>query len=352
MEQKIHLVLKTIDLYQVPVFVLSVDKDEVIRFAGLNQFHQDATGVSQATVAGKTPHEVFPGRTADTLMRNYMHCVRTEQSYNYEEVLALAKGEQWWSTTLSPIFENGRITGIIGVACDNTPARKSEQDLAAAVQEVSKMNVDLRALTSTMAHDLRGPLRQAKLIMSMVYEGFQDLGDNKIQLLETGNDVIDRALDFIDSKLGQIIENNDLDNNSMEIDLGHWCSDIIAILDPLAELQIDYPNNIIQCEKFIIDIALRNIIENATKYAVSQVRVDISDCEGKITFSVSDDGVGFKKDYFESSMPLPTKQNKTGFGLPLTKSLIEARQGRIWLDEAKLAAGATVSFSLKGKILR
>ncbi|KPB00153.1 PAS domain-containing sensor histidine kinase [Ahrensia marina] len=355
MNDKLEKLLETIDLYQVPVFVLSVENREIIRFAGLNQFHQNATGLRQSDVFNKTPHEVFPMRTADTLMRNYMHCVHLDDVYKYEELLDLASGEQWWQTTLSPVMDGDEMVGILGVAFDCTLAKRAEADLAKAVQEVSRINFDLQALTSTTVHDLRGPLRQAKLVLEIIREDFQDLGDNKLQLLETGSDVVDRALDFIDSRLAQVVEKTEVDSNDASVDLGHWCSDIIAIVDPLAKLQISYPEITLECEKFILDIGLRNLIENATKHAKSRIKIEVINTDNTITFFISDDGEGFKEDIFKESNALGaniSKDTKSGVGLTTTRSLIESRQGKIWLDEPHLdGKGATIAFSVFGKVL-
>lgn len=338
------------------MFLLSVEDGNVIRFAKINAAHQKATSIDPSVVEGRTPHEAFPTRMADTVRRNYMRCVTTRQDYSYEELLQLPGGEMWWQTLLSPLITDDRVVGVIGIARDITPAKDAQRNLAATVQEVSRINSDLQTLTSTTAHDLRGPLRQVKLVLDMVGDGFQDLGDNKLELLRTGVNIVDKALDLIDTNLQHVTRTIDVDKTASPVDMGHWFSDIIAILDPLARLDIQYPEVTIECEKFVLDIGLRNLIDNATKFASSKIAIDIEPHEDGLIISVSDDGPGFKDGQYKIGEPPPTARsqvNVSGLGLSTTRSLVEARQGKLWIDEPRFGGGgATVSITLKGRMAR
>ncbi|MEO0700751.1 MAG: hypothetical protein AAFY80_01305 [Pseudomonadota bacterium] len=59
--------LRSLQLFENPMFVVTVGPDEELRFGGLNHAHERDTGLSSRAIAGKTPHEALPPRIADTV---------------------------------------------------------------------------------------------------------------------------------------------------------------------------------------------------------------------------------------------------------------------------------------------
>ncbi len=348
--------IETTQFLCIPSFLLDVD-GEAITFRALNSVHEQITGVDSQALVGKTPHEALPIRMADTVMQNYLRCVQSKNIYAYDEVLALPLGEIWWRTQLTPIMEGDVVTGIIGIATDITPSKETEKRLAEALETVSLKNRDLQILSSTTAHDIRGPMRQAKLLVEMLGEGFEDLGDNKLTLLRTAENVIEKALDLIDQNLSMVTETN-LDQQSAErMDFGHWCSDAVAILDPLKTKNVTYPDIFICCEKFVIDIALRNLLDNATKFSARSVEINVEAADSDtLHFTVSDDGPGLPDEIFAENGSVNTslpKSGNSGVGLSASRSLIEARRGKLWVRKAEREGqGASLAFSLPGVIVQ
>ena len=343
------------DTIRMPVFVISVENGETCRFEKLNAAHEATTGLRSSDFAGKTPHEMFPARLADTITRNYLTCVKSREEYSYEELLELSGKEIWWRTSLSPVIEDGVVTGVVGIANNITSMKTSERKVAEAVQEISRVNSDLQVLTSTTAHDLRGPMRQAKLILEMVSVDFQDLGDNKLDLLKSASQVIDKALGLIDTNLDQVSDAVRVSNTMSKIDIAHWCSDIIAVLDPLEKLDFRYPEITVECENFILDVGLRNLIDNANRFAATKMELLIENHEPGLKFTLADDGPGFDKTIYEIGQPPPackSPDHNGGFGLSSARSLIEARKGRLWTDRSRFRDGATVSFTVPGRIVQ
>ncbi len=326
--------IETTQFLRIPAFLLDVN-GEAITFRALNSVHEQITGIDSKALVGKTPHEALPVRMADTVMQNYLRCVQSKNLYAYDEVLALPLGEIWWRTQLTPIMDGDCVTGIIGIATDITPSKETEKRLAEALETVSLKNRDLQILSSTTAHDIRGPMRQAKLLVEMLGEGFEDLGDNKLTLLKTAENVIEKALDLIDLNLSMVTETG-FDQQSVErMDFGHWCSDVVAVLDPLKTKTITYPDVLIRCEKFVIDIALRNLLDNATKFSATTVDINVEEADGDtLHFTVSDDGPGLPAEIFSDNRSVitsPPISGNSGVGLSASQSLIEARRGKLWV---------------------
>lgn len=341
------------DTLAVPIFILDVDDDGTIRFRKNNLEHERRTGLDSNSVVGKTPHDFLPPRTADTILKNYQTCVDRREEYRYEEHLILASEEQWWETTLSPVFDNDRVIGIVGVAHNLTSWKENEREFVGALRELNRTHTDLEVLTSTTAHDLRGPLRQARLIYDMVLDGFEDLGDNKLELLRSGGQIIDKALVQIDDVLSQSRKGTTASGRFRPVDFGHVCIDLAAVLDPLKKLGFEHDSGMVRCEKFILDIALRNLVDNAIKHARSKVGVTVRAEADTLVISVSDDGPGFDPERIAVGEQMSAEHKMegiTGFGLAGAIQLLDVRGGKMWLDSPAFGTGATVSFRINGEM--
>jgi PAS domain S-box-containing protein len=348
--------MNTLDDLELPAFMLYVEPDQTIRFAKLNQFHVRQNGIKSESLEGKTPHEVFPERMADTITQSYTRCLNARDVHSYEELLNINNRESWWKTTLAPIFEGLDIIGIVGIATEITDAKETEQELADAILEVSRTNSDLRVLQSATAHDLRGPLRQASIIFDMILDDFKDLGDNKMDLLVKGREVMQKALTQIDDTLAQTIKAVELKIAPEPVDLDHWFHDMVAIFDPLHEKTFKHPVFSVMCEKFILDIGLRNLLDNAFRYAESEIVVDVAQEGEMLSFSVSNNGKPADPEKLMRPVGSKRKVRKadvSGHGLVNVRSLVEARGGQLWLGEPREGeTGTVVCFSIPGEIVR
>jgi signal transduction histidine kinase len=69
--------------------------------------------------------------------------------------------------------------------------------------------------------------------------------------------------------------------------------------------------------------------------------------DGQLLISVSDTGVGLPQEQVDQifSAFFTTKDNGTGMGLPISRSIIESHGGRLWATGTP-ASGATFQFTL------
>jgi signal transduction histidine kinase len=75
------------------------------------------------------------------------------------------------------------------------------------------------------------------------------------------------------------------------------------------------------------------------------IRSEIRDCQ--LLISVTDTGVGLHPDHADQVFRafFTTKDNGTGMGLPISRSIIESHGGRLWVACAS-GCGATFHFTL------
>ena len=96
---------------------------------------------------------------------------------------------------------------------------------------------------------------------------------------------------------------------------------------------------------------LANVVGNAIKFTPSGGRVSVSaSADGReVHFTVTDSGIGIPEDaregVFERFRQVRRDPRGLGLGLHISKSIVEAHGGRIWL-ESHLGAGSTFHFAL------
>lgn len=99
----------------------------------------------------------------------------------------------------------------------------------------------------------------------------------------------------------------------------------------------------------------QNLIGNAIKFRKKdeplRVRVGVEDASDEWRFSVSDNGIGIERQYFERIFMmfqrLHTREEYagTGIGLAICKKVVDRHRGRIWVESAH-GKGSTFCFTL------
>ncbi len=100
---------------------------------------------------------------------------------------------------------------------------------------------------------------------------------------------------------------------------------------------------------------LANLVGNALKFspANGEILLRVAASEGGVHFSVHDDGSGVPADQFEAISERFTQvshatQGGLGLGLYISRCIIEAHGGKIWVESGGPARGSTFHFTLPG----
>ncbi|WP_417426314.1 PAS domain-containing sensor histidine kinase [Hoeflea sp.] len=344
------------DHLQVPAFILDVETDGSFIFRGVNALLASAIGMSNNQLKAQNVYDVLPKRFADTVTANYAKCVELRAAHKYEEVLGFETGEIWWLTTLSPLFDHeDRVIGIVGLAEDITEYKHRQFEALESLVEMQKLSEKVSAFTGLAAHDLRGPLRQIRLVTEIAEDGFIDQGDGKKELLTMIKDVAGRALEKVDEVLLHAQSFIDETDNTGEVDFAHLCADLIALLDPMSHFEVSYPTLILKTEPVALQLVLRNLMDNAFKHATFRVEIELEQSKEsgeRLEIRVSDDGPGFADPQAAlEQIKDHASNNKRGFGLSTVARLVASRGGHLWIGEPKFTPGATICWTANAWIL-
>lgn len=87
---------------------------------------------------------------------------------------------------------------------------------------------------------------------------------------------------------------------------------------------------------------VRNLVENAVRYAAASVTVELADSGERWCLVVDDDGVGIREQHRESVFQRFTRVDEartshdggTGLGLAIVKEIVNRHHGDVWVERA------------------
>jgi PAS domain S-box-containing protein len=227
--------------------------------------------------------------------------------------------------------------------------------------ELRAANEELESFSYAVAHDLRAPLRAMGGFASALLEdhGAQLLPDAKAHL----NEII-----VASSRMGELIDGllalsraTHGEIRAEAIDLSALAGRLlweIAQRDPSRRVATVVEKDMsFTGDPRMIDIALRNLLDNAWKYTAKtpepEIRVYSERRRGKLWFCVADNGAGFNAAYADKLFQPFQRLHRTdefpgiGIGLATVQRVVRRLGGEIEASGAP-GAGATFAFTVCG----
>jgi signal transduction histidine kinase len=215
-----------------------------------------------------------------------------------------------------------------------------------------------RGLVAAASHDLRTPLASLRLLVEAVDDGVA--GEDRDRYLGEIRTHVAVLSDLIDDlfELSRI-EAGDISWTMRRVELGDLIGDTVAAFRTSAEergvrLSAELPGGevVAEADAEKVQRVLYNLIQNAIRHtpADGSVTVRAKGGPGEVEVEVADSGEGIPAAQSERVFDAFYRGDSArdgdgaGLGLAISRAIVEAHGGRIWLEDAH--PGTRVRFTL------
>lgn len=246
----------------------------------------------------------------------------------------------------------------VGSVIDAIRARESERALMAELRELDRTRADF---ISMLAHELRGPMTT---VMGFGYT-LRDSGDKLTE--DKKHHVIStmvRETERLSRMVTDLLDLSRMEAGTLKyelepVDIKEFAHGLLETHQSLrAEhfLEMQFTDDLpkIVADRDRLHQVFMNLLTNATRYSPEGTTITLraANEEGRVRIEVEDQGIGIQKEdadrIFEkfAMLPKPSWVKKgTGLGLFITKTMVDAMGGRIWV-ESEPGKGSTFVFTL------
>jgi two-component system sensor histidine kinase SenX3 len=223
-----------------------------------------------------------------------------------------------------------------------------EKQLMEALNEINKSEVKKQQYIMGVVHEIKSPIAATKSILNLIVDGFVGEVSNSIK------EKLTRAIIRTTESLGMI--NNILrisrlrlldERISEEVDIKNLVSDLLEEnRERLTEKSIKVikesrgvKKSVIKGDKFLLQLAISNIISNAVKYTNKngQIWIILEYLDEFLELSVCDNGIGVDEseldkifdNYYRTKNIKSEYQEGAGVGLSLVREITIQHRGEI-----------------------
>jgi PAS domain S-box-containing protein len=227
------------------------------------------------------------------------------------------------------------------------------------IDELDSKNSELERFTYAVSHDLKSPLITIRGFVGFLRE---DIAAGNASRMQADLRQMAGAMDVMQQRLDDLLELSRAGRLTDKPEVIRF-NDLIAEALGLVHGRISQRGIVVHVEENLPAIiadrrrlleVLQNLLDNAAKFLRDEPtpRIDIGqrgEADGKPVFFVRDNGMGIPPEHREKIFgifnKLDPKAEGTGIGLSLVKRIIEAHEGRIWV-ESEAGMGSTFYFTL------
>lgn len=239
--------------------------------------------------------------------------------------------------------------------------------LEKANQELRRIDQMKSEFVSIASHELRTPLATIKTAIQLILkEKAGEVNETQKKFLLMAESNINRLTNILNDLLDlSRIESGRVEMQCKEMDVRVSIDSILSSFKPQADqksiqlhMEVEKDLPFVYGDQEKIEQILTNLIGNAIKFTQEGGKVDVfakllNGGRNNVAISVRDSGIGIPEDqhekvfekFFQVEGSLHRSVSGTGLGLAITKGLVEALQGKIWV-ESELDKGSTFTFTL------
>lgn len=276
----------------------------------------------------------------------------------------------WTLVTVSAEHDaEGDLAAFIAIIEDIEERKTAREELVQRAAELANTNLMLASTTALLeqrnteldqfayvaSHDLKAPLRAISNLAEWLGEDLsgQIPDENQHQL-----DLLQGRVQRMEALINGLLEYSRVGRRQRTIetiDLNHLLANIVDSLAPPEGFTVAIPNTLPTLHgcKSALSRVISNLIDNALKHHdkdTGTIRITCANQDDKLEFAIADDGPGIDPQYhnriFTIFQTLKARDDfeSTGIGLAVVRKIIEAENGRIWLESTP-GEGTTFYFT-------
>ena len=229
-----------------------------------------------------------------------------------------------------------------------TSLKKAEKELVDTVNELKRSNEELQNFAYVASHDLQEPLRMVSSYVQLLQRRFGNrMGPDADEFIGYAVEGAERMRKLIND----LLEYSRIGTRGREfsrVDINGVIEDVERNLGNVIEKKeaeiIKEGLPVINADEVQMIQLFQNLISNAIKFAKKGekpvVKITAKKKGNKWLFSVEDNGIGIKKEYFSKIFDIfqrlhgKEEYSGTGIGLTICRKIIERHQGNIWVRSA------------------
>ncbi len=338
-EQELELQKLSRAIEASPTSVVITDIDGIIEY--VNPIFTELTGYTAEEALGKNPRILKSDRTPAKTYDDLWNALTAGKVWYGRFINRKKSGELYWEeAAISPVFDSdGKATHYVAVKEDITRNVIAEEKLHFS-------NQDLKLYTSFLQHDLRNDLQ---VLMSHA-EAALMLMDEDSRASE--------YISIVQAASERMVSLLDVFGRPAEIDE----VDIVGILERCksqaekthSNLTVKIDVNTNETEVLsarLIPMVFDNLMRNSAEYAEKDVTltIELTSDDDFVFITVSDDGPGLSKEIESRVFEKGASTTGGGFGLYLTKKVVEGYGGKIEYISDKKRPGTTFRIQLPSK---
>ena len=360
--------MQNLDIYKLlldessdPIF--SFFPDGTYRY--VNNAFAGPFGKTPEQIIGRKIWDIFPQDEADKRFAVVKQVFGTGIEVSFEVRVPQPVNDKYYLTTVKPQKnDKGEVITILCISKEITDRKKHEEEIKKMNEELKALNAQKDKFFSLVAHDLKNPLGNFRDITRLMKESYDDYSDTeKKHFLELMVKSSEGLYSFFETLLlWSHSQRGIISFYPVQIPVKTLVDDAFAILKALSDAKsISFINLIDEklyttADPNMINTIVKNLISNSVKFTKDGGRITVSaeiDENGVVKFSISDTGIGIKKEireklfHIESNVTTPGTNNEKGMGLGLVlcHEFVKKHGGEIWF-ETKTGKGTTFYFTI------
>ncbi|EMY63047.1 sensor histidine kinase [Leptospira terpstrae] len=257
--------------------------------------------------------------------------------------------------SITPVKQNDRISGYLGVAVDISEQKKAEAEIQSLLDITNEQNHRLKNFTNIVSHNLRSHSFGISGMMDILQYSYPDYFQNEMmQLLFGATENLKRTIE----DLTAVIKVNLAQENYESVDIGKMVqknieSLALQIIETKLEIEVNLPEPfLVRGIPAYLDSIVLNMITNAIKYKAND-RISYLRISGlqkakfiEIYFEDNGQGIDLRKHgdkLFGMYKTFHENKEARGVGLFISKNQIETMGGKI---EVESTVGVGTKFTV------